>query len=88
MVKSAKYRQEHIILHAVRVFRHAGDFLSRQAFCNQDRGERTIMIGITLFLVFLCMNFVSSTGMIYVLLAVGGISWALININSTRWWSR
>ncbi|MGI6669881.1 MAG: MFS transporter [Acetivibrionales bacterium] len=45
--------------------------------------KRTILIGITiLFLVFLCMNFVASTGLIYVLLAVGGISWALININS------
>lgn len=45
--------------------------------------KRTILIGITiLFLVFLCMNFVVNTGMIYALLAAGGISWALININS------
>ena len=47
--------------------------------------KRTILIGITfLFLVFLTMNFVGGSNpyLIYVLLAVGGISWALININS------
>lgn len=47
--------------------------------------KRTILIGITvLFLVFITMNFVGGSNpyLIYVLLAVGGISWALININS------
>lgn len=47
--------------------------------------KKTILIGITiLFLVFLTMNFVAggSAGMIYILLGIGGISWALININS------
>lgn len=47
--------------------------------------KRTILIGITiLFLVFVAMNFVGGTNpyLIYALLAVGGISWALININS------
>ena len=47
--------------------------------------KKTILIGITiLFLVFVTMNFTMgmNTYIIYVLLAVGGISWALININS------
>lgn len=47
--------------------------------------KRTILIGITvLFLVFITMNFIGGTNpiMIYILLGVGGISWALININS------
>lgn len=47
--------------------------------------KKTILIGITvLFLVFLTMNFTIGLNpyIIYVLLAIGGISWALININS------
>ncbi len=47
--------------------------------------KKTILIGITvLFLVFLTMNFTMGVNpyIIYVLLAIGGISWALININS------
>jgi MFS family permease len=47
--------------------------------------KKTILIGITvLFLVFLTMNFTVGLNpyIIYVLLAIGGISWALININS------
>jgi len=47
--------------------------------------KKTILIGITcLFLVFVTMNFVGGSNpyLIYVLLAVGGLSWALININS------
>jgi len=47
--------------------------------------KRTILIGITvLFAVFVVMNFVGGSipYLIYILLAVGGISWALININS------
>ena len=47
--------------------------------------KRTILVGITmLFLVFVTMNFAINMNpiVIYVLLAIGGISWALININS------
>ncbi len=47
--------------------------------------KRTILIGITmLFLVFVTMNFTMGMDpyIIYILLAIGGISWALININS------
>lgn len=47
--------------------------------------KKTILIGITiLFLVFVTMNFTVGLNpyIIYVLLAIGGISWALININS------
>ena len=47
--------------------------------------KKTILIGITiLFLVFLTMNFTIGVNpyIIYVLLAIGGISWAMININS------
>ena len=47
--------------------------------------KRTILIGITvLFLVFAALNFAIelNTYIIYLLLAIGGISWALININS------
>lgn len=47
--------------------------------------KRTILIGITvLFLVFAALNFAieMNTYIIYILLAIGGISWALININS------
>ncbi len=47
--------------------------------------KKTILMGITvLFLVFLTMNFTVGLNpyMIYILLAIGGISWALININS------
>jgi maltose/moltooligosaccharide transporter len=47
--------------------------------------KKTILIGITvLFLVFVTMNFTMGINpyIIYVLLAIGGISWALININS------
>jgi Na+/melibiose symporter-like transporter len=47
--------------------------------------KRTILIGVTiLFLTFLSINFVpkSNVGIMYILLAIGGISWALININS------
>jgi maltose/moltooligosaccharide transporter len=45
--------------------------------------KRTILIGITiLFLTFLSMNFINDNRLMYVLLAIGGISWALININS------
>lgn len=47
--------------------------------------KKTILIGITvLFLVFVTMNFTMGINpyIIYALLAVGGISWALININS------
>jgi len=47
--------------------------------------KRTILIGITvLFLTFLSINIIPKTDMrpFYVLLAIGGISWALININS------
>jgi maltose/moltooligosaccharide transporter len=45
--------------------------------------KRTILIGITiLFLAFLGLNFIHGNILMYVLLAVGGISWALININS------
>jgi Na+/melibiose symporter-like transporter len=47
--------------------------------------KKTILIGITvLFLVFVTMNFTMGINpyIIYVLLGIGGISWALININS------
>jgi MFS family permease len=45
--------------------------------------KRTILAGITvLFLTFLSINFISNNTALYVLLAIGGISWALININS------
>lgn len=47
--------------------------------------KRTILIGITiLFLVFMSINFIPGANgiMLYVLLAIGGTSWALININS------
>lgn len=47
--------------------------------------KKTILSGITiLFLVFVVINFIPKTNIIllYVLLAIGGISWALININS------
>lgn len=47
--------------------------------------KKTILTGITiLFLVFLSINLIPGTNrmMLYVLLAIGGISWALININS------
>ena len=45
--------------------------------------KRTILIGITvLFLTFLTMNFIHDNRIMYLLLAIGGISWALININS------
>ena len=47
--------------------------------------KKTILIGITvLFLTFLSINFIPKTNIIpmYALLAIGGISWALININS------
>lgn len=47
--------------------------------------KKTILTGIAvLFLVFLAMNFTqgASPEIIYVLLAIGGISWAMININS------
>jgi maltose/moltooligosaccharide transporter len=47
--------------------------------------KKTILIGITvLFLVFVALNFTTGLShyVIYALLAVGGISWALININS------
>jgi len=47
--------------------------------------KKTILTGIViLFLVFMSINFIPGTNsmMIYVLLAIGGISWALININS------
>lgn len=47
--------------------------------------KNTILIGITvLFLVFVIMNFTMGLNpyIIYVLLGIGGISWALININS------
>jgi MFS family permease len=47
--------------------------------------KRTIMIGIvSLLAVFLGANFVggSNSNLLYVLLAIGGVSWALININS------
>ncbi len=47
--------------------------------------KKTILIGIAvLFLVFVTMNFTMGLNpyIIYVLLGIGGISWALININS------
>ena len=45
--------------------------------------KKTILIGIAvLFLTFLSMNFINNIKLMYVLLAIGGISWALININS------
>lgn len=45
--------------------------------------KRTILTGITvLFLMFISMNFIHDNRLMYVLLAIGGISWALININS------
>lgn len=47
--------------------------------------KKTILIGITvLFLTFLSINFIPKADIrpLYILLAVGGISWALININS------
>lgn len=45
--------------------------------------KKTILIGITiLFLTFLSINFISDIRLMYALLAIGGISWALININS------
>jgi len=47
--------------------------------------KNTILTGITvLFLVYLTVNFIPKTDIrpFYILLAVGGISWALININS------
>lgn len=45
--------------------------------------KKTILTGITvLFLTFLAMNFISEVKWMYGLLAIGGISWALININS------
>ncbi len=47
--------------------------------------KRTILIGIVALLaVFLGANFVggSNSNLLYVLLAIGGVSWALININS------
>lgn len=45
--------------------------------------KKTILIGVTiLFLVFLSMNFITNRSMMFGLLAIGGISWALININS------
>ena len=47
--------------------------------------KKTIMIGITiLFLTFLSINFIpkSDVRFLYIVLAIGGISWALININS------
>lgn len=47
--------------------------------------KRTILIGIVvLFAVFMGANFVggSNSNLLYVLLAIGGVSWALININS------
>ncbi len=47
--------------------------------------KKTILSGITLlFLTFLSINFIPKTDIwpFYILLAVGGISWALININS------
>jgi Na+/melibiose symporter-like transporter len=47
--------------------------------------KRTILLGITiLFLVFMSINFIPGVNnmILFVLLAIGGISWALININS------
>ncbi len=47
--------------------------------------KRTILIGIVALLaVFLGANFVggSNSNLLYILLAIGGVSWALININS------
>lgn len=45
--------------------------------------KKTILIGIIiLFLTFLSINFISDIRLMYALLAIGGISWALININS------
>lgn len=47
--------------------------------------KKTILLGITiLFLTFLSINFIPKTDIrpLYILLAIGGISWALININS------
>lgn len=45
--------------------------------------KRTILAGITLLLlVFISLVFIRDTRIMYGILAVGGISWALININS------
>lgn len=45
--------------------------------------KRTILIGVTvLFFTFLSMNFITGNRLIYIVLAIGGISWAFININS------
>jgi Na+/melibiose symporter and related transporters len=45
--------------------------------------KKTILIGIiALAAVFVSMIFIKNTMMMYILLALGGISWALININS------
>jgi MFS family permease len=45
--------------------------------------KRTIMIGLTILMaVFASMIFIKDVRLMFVLLAIGGLSWALVNINS------